>query len=229
MRGPRRGPGVLLVAVVLVVVVLAGSASTTGWWPETHSRSVLGSYSPLLAKPNPPNATALGGSTESSTAAPISVSLSVNSPAAEVGGQVTFQLTISLVGCGSTFYLSSLGQLSIAFGDGFSYQEPGNTGGPGSALECVPPPSPNDTSDVEDFQYAYSNPGTYSVSAQVNWSSGAPLHTNNVTVDVSGSPIAFAVDGWFYGVIGVTGGALLLVAIIRQKMPKPPSLPPGAT
>ena len=227
MRG--RGPslGVLTVAVCLGVLLLALSlpvrdpSDSSGLQPahEALAVSIAGSASSPSTSGGGPSGTTPSG-------APIVVSLSVNSASVAVGAEVTFLLTISLAVC-TTFPLSSLGELTISYGDGTSYQESGNNGGPGAGLRCLPPPSPNDTSTTDGFQYAYPNTGSYSVSAQVNWSSGPPLHTNGLTVVVSESSIAFAADGWFYGVVGTGGGALVLVFVFRRKLPEPPSLPPG--
>ncbi|HYB78905.1 MAG TPA: hypothetical protein VEG66_03980 [Thermoplasmata archaeon] len=228
VRGQGRKLGARIVAACLGVVLLTVALLATG--PTAGADTRLAADVPGPSGVGPartlPGVPSFGlGVTPAS--APIAVSLSVSSANVEVGTQVTFQLNISLVGC-TPFNLSSLGELTLTFGDGTSYQKYANNGGPGSALYCAPPPYPDDTSDVEDVQYAYPNPGTYSVSAQLNWSSGPPLLTNSVAVEVAGSPIAFAVDGWFYGVIGTAVGAILLVVVFRRKLPKPPSLPPGA-
>jgi len=147
-----------------------------------------------------------------------------------VGTQVTLQITILLVSCGTTFYLSELTVLTWSLGDGFSHQE-SVTGGVGSALYCGPPVSGASNSTGYDLEYAYSNAGTYSAHAQLNWTGGPPLLTNNVSVNATApSPaLAFAVNAWFYGVVGTVAGALLVGVYVRGKLPKPPSLPPGAT
>lgn len=228
VRRPERPPGALIVAVclgtLLSIILVPATVPLVGTGPHLGSGNTDPSGASAVRVFPAAFGLARGADAPS---APIAVSLSESSTNVQVGSAVTFQLNISLVGC-TVFYMSSLGELTIALGDGTALQQSGNTGGPGSALSCVPPPDPNDTSDLVDFHYVYANSGTYTVSVQVNWTGGSPLRTNSVTVDVSGSPMDFVVDGWFYGVVGTVGGALLLVAIFRRRLPKPPSLPPGA-
>jgi hypothetical protein len=200
---------------------------------QGHSETTQGRYADSIsfsaaAGPAHPRSSSTGtpAGDDLPSAAPISASLSVNDPNVEVGASVTFQLTISLVDCGTTFDLSLLGQLTIRLGDGFSYQEPGNTGGPGNDLYCNPYPGPNDSSAVIDLPYEYPNTGSYVVTVQVNWSSGSPVYTNGVIVDVSGSSLSLVIDEWLYAVIGVVGGALVVCFAVRWRLPKPPSLPP---
>lgn len=228
MRRPERTPGALIVVacvgILLPIVLVPAAGPLVGSGPRIGAETLAPSGAGWVRLSSAASGAARGADASS---APIGVSLSESRIYVPVGSQVTFQLNISLVGC-TVFYMSSLGELTIDLGDGTSLQQYGNTGGPGSALSCVPPPDPNDTFDLVDFQYAYANSGTYTVSVQVNWTGGAPLQTNSVTVDVSGSPMDFVVNGWFYGVVGTVGGALLLVAVFRRRLPKPPSLPPGA-
>lgn len=227
MPDQRHIVGVLLVAVCLAVLAFAAGAPVPGRLSAGYpGAGVIGPPSLGVGSARP--ALAVGGiraEANPSSSAPISVSLDVNHPNAEVGSAVTFSLDISLVGCG-IFYTSSIGLLTIAPGDGSQYQGYENFSPAQSVLTCGPPLQ---TSVVVDLQYAYAAPGTYSAAAQVNWSSSeAPLYTNSVTVHVSGSSLAFAIDGWFYSVIGFITGVLIVLAVLRWRSPARPPLPPRA-
>jgi hypothetical protein len=169
-----------------------------------------------------PTSLALDPGTSAPSSAPASVSLSANYATVPAGVLVTFSVNVSPAGCvGNGSGELSVSQLQFTLGDGFSYDEHGAT------IACGPlygnPPLP-----VFTLQYAYANPGTYSAVVVVDLN-GTPFPSNSLVLTVSESPVAFAVDGWFYGVIGTAAVAFVVCVVLRPRLPTPPSLPPGAT
>lgn len=150
---------------------------------------------------------------------PRSATLHVDNLTVAPGFRVYISLYVTAVNCGAGAPPNeTVAKVVFQLGDGFTFQEPGVSGG----SSCTQGP----WSESIPLVYAYRTTGSKNITASVTWGDGLTVESNTVAVNVTGAPPTTVplLQTWLWETIVGAGAAMVVWLVLRRLLPESPFL-----